>query len=131
MNLYVGLKLKTINNDFAEIIEIDEQKIIILYHRKKVIISKRTFYRYNIQEFIECEQKDNTNKIEKKVSHDKPFIESCKNCMEWKKGDCMGCSEICSDYRPSPEISKEEMDRWPKEGDASYYRTHKFARVRV
>ena len=46
--------------------------------------------------------------------------------MEMKNENCFGASSVCSSYRPSPEISKEEIDRWPKLGDASYYKLHKY-----
>ena len=134
MNLYVGLKLRTINNDVAEIIEVNEQNIKLLYQGKKITISKKQLYKCNIKLFVVDKPRENTHKVEKNNLHDtiedesKKFVESCKNCMEFKNGNCIGYGTICCDYRPSPEISKEEIARWPKEGDATYYRTRKFAR---
>ena len=50
----------------------------------------------------------------------------CENCMYYKNGDCGGNSQICDEYRHSPEISKEEVDRWPKYGSVSRSKSDKF-----
>lgn len=56
------------------------------------------------------------------------ICKSCNNCMEMKNGTCFGSSSsssVCDDYRYSPEISKDELDRWPKIGDALSFKFNK------
>ncbi|MCI7148071.1 MAG: hypothetical protein MSA45_08060 [Firmicutes bacterium] len=49
-------------------------------------------------------------------------IHKCKDCMLYRNETCFGSKEICEDFRFAPTIPKEEMDLWPKMGDASFYR---------
>ena len=50
----------------------------------------------------------------------------CKHCMEYNNGDCCGESQLCEDFRLAPEISKEEMNNWPKNGSVSRSKSNKF-----
>ena len=47
---------------------------------------------------------------------------SCINCMLYKNETCFGKKEICEDFRPSPKLSTEEIERWPKYGDATRFK---------
>lgn len=51
----------------------------------------------------------------------KPLHE-CKDCMLYRNETCFGRNHTCEDFRFAPTIPKEEMDFWPKMGDASFYR---------
>ena len=130
MNLYVGLKFRTANNDIAEIIGIEGQNVRLLYQDKIFTLSKHSLYKFNIKPFVVNSQTATKIQNKKKTDTSKQFHKSCNNCMEMKNGNCIGHNSICSDYRPSPEISIEETARWPKMGDASYYRTHKLVKSR-
>lgn len=43
---------------------------------------------------------------------------SCKNCMEMKRGECVGRKTICEAYKYSPSMTEEDKRNWPKYGDA-------------
>ena len=59
------------------------------------------------------------------LSNEEPtHVRKCENCMHYRKGDCGGISGPCDEYVFSPTISEEELEMWPKMGDASYMRTH-------
>ncbi len=47
---------------------------------------------------------------------------SCINCMLYKNETCFGKKEICEDFKPSPKLSTEEIERWPKYGDATRFK---------
>ncbi len=36
---------------------------------------------------------------------------TCKKCALHRREDCIGGSDICEDYEPSPDFSKEECER--------------------
>ena len=40
-------------------------------------------------------------------------MNSCSDCMLYKKGDCFGQSKICNDFKYSPSMSSEEKENWP------------------
>lgn len=44
---------------------------------------------------------------------------NCRKCKLYRRDDCIGESSICELFEVAPDISKEEMDNWPKFGDAS------------
>lgn len=50
---------------------------------------------------------------------------NCKNCMEMKRGECIGRKNICEFYRYSPSISEKAKQNWPKYGDATAIRIGK------
>lgn len=59
----------------------------------------------------------------KKVESD--IIEtSCKNCMLYISEECCGDQNICELYKYSPNVSRKEINSWPKFGDATYFRLH-------
>ena len=114
MELFIGKKFKVLLRGVvsdAEIIELDNNYAILLVNGIKFKISRE--------------------KLSKKYSINRTENESiaykkCKNCMEFKNGNCFGASKVCDEYRPSPEISKEEMSRWPKDGSASRLKSNTF-----
>ena len=122
MDLYIGLKIRTITNDLAEIVGIQGLKIKLLYRGKIYTLNKYLINKLNKKLFVL------DNKIENKqnICESDESCQSCSTCMEMKNGTCFGSLSICSDYRHSPEISMEERNRWPQIGDASYFRIHKF-----
>ena len=51
------------------------------------------------------------------------IVKSCNLCKYRKNGTCGQLKDqICSDYIPIPYVSKEEIDNWPKYGDATAIR---------
>lgn len=130
MNLYVGLKLKTANNDIAEIVTILGDYVRLRYQGNTFTVRKNILNKFNLKEYIEKKETEK-HTIIKKIE-DIPIRKCCSTCMERRNGNCSSISGngICEDYRPSPDISKEEIARWPKEADATYFRTHRFARNR-
>ncbi len=51
------------------------------------------------------------------------IVKSCDLCKYRRNGTCGQLKDqICNDYIPIPYISKEEMDNWPKYGDATAIR---------
>lgn len=64
-----------------------------------------------------------TAKTEK--SFKSPIHPLCKKCMVYKQEDCIGAKELCEFFKPSPEITKEEMDKWPKEMGGPFGTLHK------
>lgn len=50
---------------------------------------------------------------------EKQNIPSCKRCKLRLRNDCFGAKEICEDFEYVPEITDEELDSWPKYGDAT------------
>ena len=55
---------------------------------------------------------------------DEGNLKSCKNCMSYRNGDCIGSKDTCAYFEYAPVISKEEMDNWPEYGDATFFRAH-------
>lgn len=126
MNLYIGQKIRSITNDLVEIVDIQGQKVKLLYKGKIYTLNKYLISKINKKLFILDNKIENKIDNKKKINENCESCKSCKNCMEMKNGNCFGSSSICSDYRHSPEISKDEIDRWPKIGDATYFRLHKY-----
>ena len=122
MNLYIGLKIRTIDNDLAEIVGIQGQNVKLLYKGKIYTLNKYLINRINKKWFVLDNKIENKKNVEQSCLNRK----TCNNCMEMKKGECIGDKSISNDYRPSPEISKDELDRWPKVGDASFYRFYRY-----
>ena len=73
--------------------------------------------------------KEILNVKKSKDSKEVQIVRSCKDCMEFKNENCYGDKNICQDYRPSPSISKEEMERWPDIGDALFIKFNKSNRI--
>lgn len=46
----------------------------------------------------------------------------CKNCRRNRREECFGSNEICDMFQFTGVITQEEMDNWPKFGDATYFR---------
>ena len=47
----------------------------------------------------------------------------CSNCFLRYKGECTSLGEVvCEDYRVRQKLDKEEIDNWPKYGDATAYK---------
>lgn len=102
MKLFVGKKFKIITKNailYAEIIDIQNKYAIVLINNKKFKMDKD----YIIKMLSEYEQ-EKTSKTSMK----------CKNCMEYKNGNCFGKSQICDEFRYAPIISDEEINRWNK-----------------
>lgn len=51
--------------------------------------------------------------------------ESCKKCMLYKSGECIGEKKTCSHFKNSPEISAYEMAMWPTQMSGPYGTLHK------
>ena len=114
MILFIGKKFKIISKGTvsnAEILDIEDKFAIVLIDGKRFKMDKEKL----IKKFSDYELENNSKSKSQ-----------CNNCMEYKNGNCFGFKSICSNYRPSPEISRDEMAMWPKLGDASYYRIHKY-----
>lgn len=114
MRLFVGKKFKIISKNVvsnAEIIDIQDKFAIVLIDGKRFKMNKEKL----INKFSDYE-------IEKNYKSKS----QCENCMEYKNGNCFGKSQICDDFRLAPEISKEELDRWPKNGSVSKSKSNKF-----
>jgi hypothetical protein len=47
---------------------------------------------------------------------------TCRDCMDSRNGNCFGGGEICEDFRFAYTYSQKEVENWPTEGDATYYR---------
>ncbi len=47
---------------------------------------------------------------------------TCKDCMDYRNGNCFTANKICEDFRYAPTFTRKETENWPKEGDASYFR---------
>ncbi len=121
LNLYIGQKLKTTTNEFVTIVKIGEKDIYVdykgkIYKREKSIIGKKLFV---IQNNAEDLSNHSSNPITKSVVE---IEKSCNSCMVLKRDECIGKKSICEYYKHSPSISKEEINNWPKFGDATYYR---------
>ena len=114
MKLFIGKKFKIISKgtvSHAEIIDIEDKFVIVLIDGKRFKMDKEKL----INKFSDYE-------LEKKSKSKN----KCENCMEYKNGNCFGTSQICDDFRPVPEISKEEMNNWPQNGSVSRTKSNKF-----
>ena len=110
MSLYIGKKFKIISKGISsnvEVIDIKNKFVIALIDGKKFRINKQKL----LDIFSDYE-------IEKN-------IKKCKNCIEYKNGNCFGEAKICEDFRLAPKISKSEMERWPKNGSVSRSKSDK------
>lgn len=47
---------------------------------------------------------------------------TCKDCMDYRNGNCFGADKICEDFRFAPTFSRKETENWPEVGDATYLR---------
>lgn len=54
------------------------------------------------------------------MSNDNDKIETCKNCMLFRRGDCFGEKTICSQFKPVLSIDNNRYAHWPKEMRGSY-----------
>ena len=114
MGLFIGKKFKITSNgktSNAIIIDIQDKFVIVLIEGIKFKMDKKRL----IDKFSDNEIEKNSKNINK-----------CENCMEYKKGNCFGESQICEDFRLAPIISKEELDRWPKNGSVSRSKSDKY-----
>ncbi len=115
MELFIGKKFKIISKGkylYAEIIAIEKDCVVVLINSKKITLDKKTL----INKFADYYKREKISKAQKR----------CENCMEYKNGNCFGSSVICDDFRYTPEISKEEKDRWPKDGSVSRSKSNTF-----
>ena len=114
MILYIGKKFKIISKGISsnvEIIDIKDKFIIALINGAK--------FRMNKQELLD---KFSDYEIEKNEKN----MKKCKNCIEYKNGNCIGESKICEDFRLAPIISKSEIENWPKNGSVSKSKSDNF-----
>jgi hypothetical protein len=125
-SIFLGQRLKTITNEYVTIEKIEDRYIYVsyknkTYKREKNIIGKKLFI---IQDEIKNSADEAFETPSKGPSKDinSSSRETCKNCMEMRKGECIGKQSICEFFRYAPNISKEELDNWPKYGDATYFR---------
>ena len=62
------------------------------------------------------------------VSSDEPEVVdnsakyTCKDCMDYRNGNCFGANAICEDFRFAYTYSAKEVENWPTEGAATYFR---------
>lgn len=55
--------------------------------------------------------------------HDESIVKhTCKDCMDYRNGNCFGADKICEDFRFAPTFSRKETENWPEVGDATYVR---------
>lgn len=114
MSLFIGKKFKILSNNKllnVEIIDIEDKFAIVLIEGKKFKMDKEKL----INKFSDYQIEKNSKSKNQ-----------CKNCMEYKNGNCFGKKQICDDFRLSPEISKEEMNNWPKDGTVSKLKSNTF-----
>ena len=116
-DICVGQKLVCLNGEKVIVNRITEAEIIVeyknkLYRRSKDIIGHKLL----LQKYEEQPKISKTSDYSKEYEHD------CKDCMVLRRGDCFGEKKLCSFFVASPKVTKEEMDNWPKYGDATYYR---------
>ena len=52
-------------------------------------------------------------------------IDWCRKCMLYVADDCIGTDGLCEFFRPSPYISDEEMELWPREMGGAYGTLHR------
>ncbi len=107
MDVFVGMELFTTTNEMVKVVafyddEIDVESRGKIYRRKTSIIGVKLF----VKEVI--------------------FV--CMNCMLYRREDCFGNSQICDMFQYGGIIEKEEMDGWPKYGDATYLKLYGFSR---
>lgn len=119
ISLFEGQELLTLTKETVIIKKIENEFIYLeykkkIYKRRKSIIGKKLF-------IINKQYSQNTASQKPLNDSDIPSY-TCKNCMEMRKGECFGKSEICEFFRYAPTISKDEINNWPKYGDATYYR---------
>lgn len=116
----VGHKVKTLKGDFATVEMVGDDYIVISYkgrsyHRDHSVIGTSLFV-----------TDENIQPSDRRIFDTPETIpeKNCKNCLLMRREDCNGDREkrVCDDFRPAPNISSEEMARWPKEGEASRYR---------
>lgn len=114
MSLFIGKKFKIILKSAvsnAEIVNIEDTFVIVLIDGKRFKVDKEKL----INKLSNYELEKNSKSKSQ-----------CKNCIEYKNDNCFGKSQICDDFRLVPEISKEEMNSWPKNGSVSRSKSDKF-----
>ena len=129
MIIKIGAEFKFITEkgkSIARITEIQDKFIVIevngeiLKLDKQIFIDK--FREYERKKKLELLQKYKNSKDEKKVE----IKNECKNCMEYRKGECIGASKICEEFIYSPNLTDEELSRWPKNGQVSRVKSDTF-----
>ena len=114
MSLFIGKKFKIITNGktlHAEIKHIGDKYVIVSIDDKRFKMDKKKL----MQKFSDYE-------IEKNMEAKR----NCENCMDYRNGTCGGMFHVCDDFRIAPDISKDEMDRWPKYGSVSRSKSDKY-----
>ena len=112
MELFIGKKFKIISKGIVsnvEILDIENKYAIVLIDGVKFKMDKEKL----INKFSEYEKSPK-------------YRNKCENCMEYKNGNCFGKSQICDDFKISPIISNEEINRWPKNGSVTRSKSDKF-----
>jgi len=94
------------------------QKIVINNLNDMISSSKSNTFAPSQKKQKEIKKKinDYINKID--------TSKNCKNCMDYKLGECIGTSDNspCEDFKYSVVISQETKDSWPEEGYATTIR---------
>lgn len=75
-----------------------------------------------ISQFNSGELKSSDDGIQEENITESGRTYECKDCMDYRNGNCFGAQNICEDFRFSPTFSAEETKNWPTEGEASYLR---------
>lgn len=123
VKIYAGQKLLTTTKEYVTIVKIEGNDILVsykgkIYKRSKSIIGKKLF-------IVERDTVKPPNEVP--ATYFKPAPKrACYDCMEMRRGDCFGQKRPCEFFRPAPSVSREEVNNWPKYGDATYYRLKGF-----
>jgi len=111
--LFVGQKLRTLNDEFVTVMEIDNDIFIVKY---RDVLYRRPISIVGVKLFIDEKEKELI------ISEEK----SCRHCMVFISEECIGAHQICEFYKKAPIISADEKENWPIECDADRFRKRNF-----
>lgn len=120
----IGQVLRTLTNETVKIVSITNSSICVCYRgknyqRSKDVIGVTLFVMLDVKNEndnrivprIELEQEKN-NKL---VTHNEAKkIYSCKNCMRYRREDCIGGDNTSKQFKYAPDFDQNEINNWPR-----------------
>ena len=145
LDIKIGQTLWATNGEPVIVSYVDDNEICVRYKEQKIlrdkeIVNNRLFLTKDeailsrITAQGECDTLESAQKESlEQQSTDKVISvtlnrlqgDSCDNCMLMRREDCFGDTKICEYYQHVPNVTKEEIDKWPKEYMGAYERNYK------
>lgn len=103
---------------------VKEEKDVVTSKERSISIINGKIYTSDMSEYDEVRNRaiDASNTVAISVPtyiEDKKKRKSCEDCYYNRSGECSSW-EVCDDFRPAINLSKNDTDYWPTDGDATF-----------